>query len=114
MHSLSKKQLAYSRNIQAQILQSAAKQKHRFLAECVGVNTTTIGRWLDTSNKDSRLTQFALILAIFDLKVVPSDMQCYDRHKIDLLFQLAKDTFERLDSADDFFITPTYQGEGHE
>lgn len=114
MHSLSKKQLAYSRNIQAQILQSAAKQKHRLLAEYAGVNTTTISRWLDTSNKDSRLTQFALILAICDLKVVPIDMQCYDRHKINLLFYLAKDSFERFDSADDFFITPLDKGEGHE
>ena len=105
MHSLSKEQLAYSRSIQAHILQGAAAYKRCHLAQYINVDTTTIGRWLDSSHTDSRLVQFAAILVICNLKVVPSHMQCYDRHKIDILFHLAKDSFDRFDSADDFFMT---------
>lgn len=105
MHSLSKEQLAYSRSIQAHILQGAAAYKRCHLAQHLNVDTTTIGRWLDSSHTDSRLVQFAAILAICNLKVVPSHMQCYDRHKIDILFHLAKDSFDRFDSVDDFFMT---------
>lgn len=105
MYSLSKKQLAYSRSIQAHILQGAAAYKRCHLAQYINVDTTTIGRWLDSSHSDSRLVQFAAILAVCDLKIVPNHMQCYDRHKIDILFHLAKDSFDRCDGADDFFMT---------
>lgn len=115
MYSLSKEQLEQSRSIQAQILQSAAKYKRGQLAQGIGVDTTTVGRWLDSSNKDSKLIQFAAILAMCDLKVVPADMKCYDIQKIDILFRLAKNSFDRLDVAEDFFITRINgQGEHHE
>ena len=50
MQSLSKKQLAYSRSIQAHILQGAASHKRCHLAQHLNVDTTTIGRWLDCSH----------------------------------------------------------------
>lgn len=115
MYPLSKKQLEQSRSIQTQILQSAAKYKRGQLAQGIGVDTTTVGRWLDSSHKDSKLMQFAAILAMCDLKVVPINMRCYDSQKIDILFHLAKDSFNRLEVVDDFFMTPmTDQGEHHE
>lgn len=113
MHPLSKEQLEQSRSIQAQILQSAAKYKRGQLAQGIGVDTTTVGRWLDSSHKDSKLMQFAIILAICDLKVVPANMKCYDMQKIDILFRLAKNSFDRLDVAEDFFMTPTTDQGGH-
>lgn len=115
MYPLSKEQLEQSRSIQVQILQSAAKYKRGQLAQGIGVDTTTVGRWLDSSHKDSKLMQFAAILAMCDLKVVPADMKCYDIQKIDILFRLAKNSFDRLDAAEDFFIPRiTNQGEHHE
>lgn len=103
MKSLSKEQYAQSRNIQAQVLQAAAKHKQSTLADCIGVDATTIGRWLDASSDDSKVVQFANILAYCDLRIVPDHMKCCDQQKIDILFRLAKDNFERLDVADDFF-----------
>ncbi len=115
MYPLSKKQLEQSRSIQTQILQSAANYKRSQLAQGIGVDITTVGRWLDSSHKDSKLMQFAAILAMCDLKVVPINMRCYDSQKIDILFHLAKDSFNRLEVVDDFFMTPmTDQGEHHE
>lgn len=115
MYPLSKEQLEQSRSIQAQILQSAAKYKRGHLAQGIGVDTTTVGRWLDSSHKESKLMQFATILAMCDLKVVPADMKCYDIQKIDILFRLAKNSFDRLDVAEDFFIPRiNNQGEYHE
>lgn len=105
MYSLSKKQLAYSRHIQADILQNIAAHKRCHLAQCLNVDATTVGRWLDSSQANSRLEQFATILAICDLKVVPVHTQYYDQHKINILFQLAKDSLARFDNADAFFMT---------
>jgi hypothetical protein len=105
MHSLSKNHLAHSRNIQADILQKVAVHKRCYLAQSLNVDATTIGRWLDSSQAGNRLEQFATLLAICELKVVPIQMQCYDQHKIDILFYLAKDSFDRFDNADAFFMT---------
>lgn len=103
MNQLSKEQHAQSRNIQTQILQAAAHYKQCVLAECIGVDATTISRWLDGSDNHSKMVQFANILAFYDLKVVPNHVRCYDPQKIDILFRLAKDNFERSKVVDDFF-----------
>lgn len=105
MHSLSKKQHAHSRSIQADILQKVAVHKRCYLAQSLNVDPTTIGRWLDSSQAGSRLEQFATLLAICELKVVPIQMQCYDHHKIDILFHLAKDSLTRFDNANAFLMT---------
>ena len=100
---LSDEQLAWSRNMQSQIMQSVAVNKQSNVADCIGVDTTTVGRWLDAKNPDSKIVQFCDMLAFCGLKVVPADMKCYDAAKIDILFRLAKDNFQRLEEVDDFF-----------
>ena len=100
---LSDEQLAWSRNMQSQIMQSVAVNKQSNVADCIGVDTTTVGRWLDAKNPDSKIVQFCDMLAFCGLKVVPAHMKCYDAKKIDILFRLAKDNFQRLEEVDDFF-----------
>lgn len=103
VNQLSDDQLAWSRNMQSQIMQAVAVNKQTNVAECIGVDTTTIGRWLDASNPESKMIQFCNLMAFCGLKVVPAHMKCYDAKKIDILFRLAKDNFQRLEEVDDFF-----------
>ncbi|WP_296244780.1 MULTISPECIES: hypothetical protein [unclassified Psychrobacter] len=103
VNQLSDEQSAWSRNMQSQIMQSVAVNKQSNVADCIGVDTTTVGRWLDAKNPDSKIVQFCDMLAFCGLKVVPADMKCYDAAKIDILFRLAKDNFQRLEEVDDFF-----------
>lgn len=100
---LSPEQAAWSRNMQSQILQAVAKSKQVNVASCIGVDTTTVGRWLDTQNEESKIVQFSTMLAFCGLKVVPANMKCYDASKIDILFRITKDHFQRLEEVDDFF-----------
>lgn len=112
MNLLSDRHLAHSRSIQADILQKVAIHKRCYLAQSLNVDPTTIGRWLDSSQAGSRLEQFAALLAICELRVVPIQMQCYDHHKIDILFQLAKDSFERFESVDAFLMMSEVEKRG--
>lgn len=100
---LSPEQDAWSRNMQSQIMQAVANSRQTNVADCIGVDTTTVGRWLDASNPESKMVQFCNMLAFCDLKVVPAHMKCYNEQKIDILFRLAKDNFQRLEEVDDFF-----------
>lgn len=102
-HSLSDEQDAWSRNMQSQIMQAVAVSKQSNVADCIGVDTTTVGRWLDANNSESKMVQFCTMLAFCGLKIVPANMKCYDASKIDILFRLAKDNFQRLEEVDDFF-----------
>lgn len=102
-NQLSDEQAAWSRNMQSQIMQSVAVNKQSNVASCIGVDTTTIGRWLDAKNPDSKIVQFCDMLAFCGLKIVPANMKCYDASKIDILFRITKDHFQRLEEVDDFF-----------
>lgn len=102
-NQLSDEQAAWSRNMQSQIMQSVAVNKQSNVAHCIGVDTTTIGRWLDAKNPDSKIVQFCDMLAFCGLKIVPANMKCYDASKIDILFRITKDHFQRLEEVDDFF-----------
>jgi hypothetical protein len=102
-NQLSLEQLAWSRNMQSQIVQAVAANKQTNVADCIGVDTTTVGRWLDANNTESKVVKLCDMLAFCGLKVVPANMKCYDASKIDILFRLAKDNFQRLEEVDDFF-----------
>jgi len=103
MSQLSDEQLAWSRNMQSHILQAVAEHKQSNVADCIGVDSTTVGRWLDSKNPESKMVQFCTMLAFCGLKVVPAEMKCYDAAKIDILFRISKDHFQRLEEVDDFF-----------
>ena len=102
-NQLSPEQAAWSRNMQTQILQAVAVNKQSNVAECIHVDTTTVGRWIDSKNPESKVVQFCDMLAFCGLKIVPANMKCYDASKIDILFRITKDHFQRLEEVDDFF-----------
>ena len=95
---LSDEQLAWSRNMQTQVLQAIDKNGQSELAKAIGIDSSTVSRL-----KEHHLANLCKMLASLGLKVVPANMKCYDAAKIDILFRLAKDNFQRLEEVDDFF-----------
>lgn len=95
---LSDDQLAWSRNMQTQVLQAIDKDGQAELAKAIGIDSSTVSRL-----KEHHLANLCKMMAALGLKVVPAHMKCYDAKKIDILFRLAKDNFQRLEEVDDFF-----------
>jgi len=103
INQLSPERVQRSRNMQSDILHAVAETKQVNVAKCLGVESSTVGRWLDAKNPESQVVRFCDILALCGLKVVPANAQCYDVEKIEMLFNVTKDYFKRLDGVDDFF-----------
>lgn len=95
---LSDEQLAWSRNMQTQVLQAIDKDGQAELAKAIGIDSSTVSRL-----KEHHLATLCKMMAVLGLKVVPANMKCYDAAKMDILFKLAKDNFQRLEEVDDFF-----------
>lgn len=104
-HSLSQQQLAWSCNMQAQIRQAIDATGQIAVAECINLDPTAITKMKSAQGtaKHGDIERFCHLLAACGLKVVPANMKCYDAAKIDILFRLAKDNFQRLEEVDDFF-----------
>lgn len=92
-----------SRNMQSDILHAVAETRQVNVAKCLGVESSTVGRWLDSKNPESQVVRFCDMLALCGLKVVPANAKYYDAAKIEILFRISKDHFQRLDAVDDFF-----------
>lgn len=103
INQLSPERVQRSRNMQSDILHAVAETRQVNVAKCLGVESSTVGRWLDAKNPESQVVRFCDILALCGLKVVPANAQCYDVEKIEMLFNVTKDYFKRLDGVDDFF-----------
>lgn len=102
-NQLSHQKMQRSRNMQSDILHAVAEAKQVNVAKCLDVDSSTVGRWLDSSKPDSQLVRFCNMLAFCGLKVVPANAQCYDKEKIDILFHITKYHFQNLEAVDDFF-----------
>lgn len=102
-NQLSPERVQRSRNMQSDILHAVAETRQVNVAKCLGVESSTVGRWLDAKNPESQVVRFCDMLALCGLKVVPANAQCYDVEKIEMLFNVTKDYFKRLDGVDDFF-----------
>lgn len=102
-NQLSPEKVQRSRNMQSDILHAVAETKQVNVAKCLGVESSTVGRWLDSKNPDSQMVRFCDMLAICGLKIVPANTKHYDAAKIEILFRITKDHFQRLDAVDDFF-----------
>lgn len=102
-NQLSLERVQQSRNMQSDILHAVAETKQVNVAKCLGVDSSTVGRWLDAKNPESQVVRFCDMLAICGLKVVPANTKHYDAAKIEILFRITKDHFQRLDAVDDFF-----------
>lgn len=92
-----------SRNMQSDILHAVAEVKQVNVAKHFGVESSTVGRWIDSKNPDSQMVRFCDMLAICGLKIVDANAQCYNKEKIDILFHVTKYHFQNLDAVDDFF-----------
>lgn len=103
INQLSPERVQRSRNMQSDILHAVAETRQVNVAKCLGVESSTVGRWLDAKNPESQVVRFCDMLALCGLKVVPANAQCYDVEKIEMLFNVTKDYFKRLDGVDDFF-----------
>ena len=103
INQLSPERVQRSRNMQSDILHAVAETKQVNVAKCLGVESSTVGRWLDAKNPESQVVRFCDMLALCGLKVVPANAKCYDAAKIEILFRISKDHFQRLDAVDDFF-----------
>lgn len=100
MCKLSPEQLAWSRNMQSQIMQGIAKTMPTVVADGIGVDTSTISRWQEDGKA---IESVCKLMAIIGLKVVPMDMQCYNPAKVEILWALAKDNLVKSQQVDDFF-----------
>lgn len=92
-----------SRNMQEDILHAIAERKQVNVARHLGVEPSTVGRWIDAKNPDSQVVRFCDMLAFCGLKIVPTNANCYNKEKIDILFHITKEYFQTLEVADDFF-----------
>lgn len=92
-----------SRNMQSDILHAVAETKQVNVAKCLGVESSTVGRWLDSKNPESQVVRFCDMLALCGLKVVPVNAKCYDAEKMAILFRVTKYHFQNLEEVDDFF-----------
>lgn len=102
-NQLSPENMHRSRNMQSDILHAVAEVKQVNVAKCFGVESSTVGRWIDSKNPDSQVVRFCDMLAICGLKIVPENAQCYNKDKIGILFHITKDYFQNLEAVDDFF-----------
>jgi len=102
-NQLSPERVQRSRNMQSDILHAVAETKQINVAKCLGVDSSTVGRWIDSKNPDSQVVRFCDMLAFCGLKIVPANTKHYDAKKIEILFRITKDHFQRLDAVDDFF-----------
>lgn len=102
-NQLSHQKMQRSRNMQSDILHAVAEVKQVNVAKCLDVDSSTVGRWLDSSKPDSQLVRFCDILAFCGLKIVPANAKHYDKEKIDILFHITKYHFQNLEAVDDFF-----------
>ena len=89
--------------MQSDILHAVAETKQVNVAKCLGVESSTVGRWLDAKNPESQVVRFCDILALCGLKVVPANAKCYDAEKMAILFRVTKYHFQNLEEVDDFF-----------
>ena len=112
-NQLSPEKMHRSRNMQSDILQAVAETKQINVAKCLGVESSTVGRWLDSKNPDSQVVRFCDMLAICGLKIVPADDKCYDAEKMAILFRVTKYHFQNLETVDDFFQSDAGMSDSH-
>ncbi|MGA6101775.1 transposase family protein [Psychrobacter pocilloporae] len=102
-NQLSLERQRQSRNMQEDILHAIAERKQVNVARHLGVEPSTVGRWIDAKNQESQVVRFCDMLAFCGLKIVPANAQCYNKEKIDILFHITKYHFQNLEAVDDFF-----------
>lgn len=96
MPALSQDQLAQARKTEALILKHLASVGQRNVADTIGVDESTISRL-----KEGHFERIAHILAVLGLKVVPSEMKCFDPATVGMLLELSRARLNSIERADE-------------
>lgn len=80
---------------QSLVLKHVLSTGQNTIAEQMATSETTISRFVS-----SDLERACQLLAVLNLKVVPSSMKCYPTDQIDAIFTLAKASIQKMDSAE--------------
>lgn len=96
MSKLSDNQEAIARKNYSMIVQRLASVGNAAVSHALGCDESTISRM-----KPEKFQQFAEILAVLDLKIVPDDMRCFKQSDVEYFMYGNKKWTEHLQSADD-------------
>ncbi|GAB3479428.1 CII family transcriptional regulator [Azotobacter salinestris] len=92
---LSQEQAARARKNFIILMQRLASVGNAPVALAVGCDEATISRM-----KPEKFQQFAEILAVLDLKVVPSEMRCFNERDIEMFIHGSKRWMEHIQGVD--------------
>lgn len=92
---LSQDQLVRARKNYAVLMQRLASIGNAPVALAVGCDEATISRM-----KPEKFEQLCQILAVLELKVVPSDMRCFNERDIETILHQAKRWMEHVQGID--------------
>jgi len=92
---LSQEQTVRARKNNHVLMQRLASVGNAPVAFAVGCDEATISRM-----KPEKFEQFALILAVLDLKIVPTNMRCFDVRDIEAILYQAKRWMEHIQNVD--------------
>jgi hypothetical protein len=92
---LSQEQLVRARKNYAVLMQRLASVGNAPVALAVGCDEATISRM-----KPEKFEQLCQILAVLDLKVVPTSMRCFNERDIEAIFHQAKRWMEHVQNVD--------------
>lgn len=74
-------------------MQKSASVGQRSVAERLQTSESTVSRFLSAD-----LERACAVLSVLGLKVVPTEMKCYDSKTIDTLMHLAREHLNRLET----------------
>lgn len=78
-------------------MQRAARVGQNDIGAAIGVDGSTISRFLSDEKDMSRALS---IIAALGLKVVPAEMQCFPPRKVQLLLELARDHLTQMENVE--------------
>lgn len=84
-----------ARRYQSTALQAVAKKGQIDIAEQIGMDDSTVSRFMSDEKGMARALQ---ILAAAGLKIVPIEMQCFPPRKVAILMELARDHLNQLET----------------
>lgn len=92
---LSDEQTARARKNYSAILQRLASIGNLPVAIAMGKDESTVSRW-----KPEKYEEISQILAAMDLKIVPSQMRCFNERDIETILHQAKRYMEHIQGVD--------------
>lgn len=92
---LSQEQTVRARKNMAVLMQRLASVGNGPVALAVGCDEATISRM-----KPEKFQQFAEILSVLDLKIVPSEMRCFNERDIEMFIHGSKRWMEHIQGVD--------------